>query len=109
MPRDWEASVRLLGVEEGGRGIEVFEEASLARGVGGLLDHVGKNGLEEAGVFRESGLIVGGESGFDGLFGGWSDEFKTANEDADGVGGSGGDAERKNGIHEAAGNDVDEA
>jgi len=40
---------------------------------------------------------------------GGSDEFETADEDADGVGRSGMDVERKNGIDEGARNDVDEA
>ena len=81
----------------------------MAGWVGGLLDHDLEDGFEEAGIMGKGGAIVGGEGGFDGLLGGRSNEFESANEDANGCGWSGSDAEGKNGIHEAAGNDVDEA
>jgi hypothetical protein len=48
----------------------------------GFLDRAAEDGLEEAVVFGERRLIVGGEGGFDGAFGGGSDEFEAADKDA---------------------------
>ena len=80
-----------------------------AGGVGGFLDHVAKDKLEEAVVLGEGELIVGGEGGFDSSLGGRSDELEAADEHAGCHDWSGRNAERQDGIDEAARNDVDEA
>ena len=108
------ASIRQLlvvsrRVEVSGDRVEVIGKALLARRVGGLLDHGLEDGLEEAEILGKSGFVVGGEGGFDGFFGGGSDEFEAADEDANGADGGGRDAERQDGVHKAPGNDVNEA
>ena len=80
----------------------------MARRVGGLLDHSLEDGLEEAGVFGECSVIAGGEGRLDRLFGGGSDQFKAADEDAAGLSWRGRDGERKNEVHEVSRNDIEE-
>ena len=92
-----------------GHGVEVLEQALLARWIRGLLKHGAEDGVEEAGIFDEGRVITGSESSFDDLFGGGSDEFEAANEDAGCAGRDRFDSERKNGVHEGAGDDVDDA
>src|SRR6202008_1695013 len=97
------------GVQLLGHVGKVAGELLCAGPVRGFLDHGGEDGLEEAMVFGEGELIVRGEGGFDGALRGGSDEFETSDEDAGGSCWRRGNAEWKNGIDEAAGNDVDEA
>src|SRR5215467_14007844 len=69
----------------------------------------GHDGLEEAAVFLESGLIVGSEGGLHGFARGGSDQLEATDEDADNLRGRRVDGERKDGVHIGARNDVEEA
>lgn len=91
------------------KGVEVGGEAALARRIGALLDRGLEDGLEEAGVFTKRSAIAGSEGSLDGLFGGGSDEFKAADEDSSDLSWNRRDGEGKNGIHEVAGNNIEEA
>ena len=84
-------------------------QALLTGIVGGLLDHEEDDRFEEAGISGQCGAVTCSEGGFDGLLGGGSDEFETADEDTRSVGGCRVDGEGKNGIDEGAGKDVDKA
>lgn len=102
-------SVIGVGVQPGRNFLEIAFQLFVASRVGAFLDHAAENGLEKTVVFGEGELIVGGEGRFDGVFGGGSNEFEAADEDAGGCGWRGRDAEGQNGVDEAARNDVDEA
>jgi hypothetical protein len=82
-------------------GFQIFEQALGSFGVvGGALEHEPKDGIEEAFVFGESGDVVGGERGFDGLLRSRCDEFKAAHENADSAGWRGIDMKRENATKE---------
>jgi hypothetical protein len=87
---------------------EIGSQAPGAIAVPGVLQHGDEDGFEEAGVLGERCAVVCGEGGFNRLFCGGGDEFEAADEDTNGGGGGGSHAKRKNGISEAAGDDVDE-
>lgn len=96
-------------VEVGVDGVEVEGELIASGLVGRRVEHSAEDRLEEAAIFGEGGAVVGGESVGHGLFGGASDEFDAADEDAGELRGNGSDGEREDRVDESAGNDVEDA
>lgn len=92
-----------------GHRVQITEQPLLASLVGGLLQHILQNRIEEARIFREACAVAGCEGGLQGLLRGGGDEFEPGKENAHSFCGCGLDVERKNGIDEGARNDVDEA